>query len=288
MNGLLKGNRISDLTAYIKKSLVSSGIEEREAVQIMKWLMEDLLQKPYVEWILNGDATLSESELLKLHFKLKRIIAHEPVQYVLGYTWFMGKRINVNAAVLIPRPETEELVKMVLERIKGKESGHLIDFGTGSGCIAVVLKDKLTHWDISAVDISNGALEMAKSNAVVHQVEVNFIQDNILDLRHAYDKVDVIVSNPPYVLESDQAMMHPNVVHHEPHLALFVPDNDACLFYSKIIDWAKEYLNFGGLVAFEVHENYANDISELLLKSGFKQEIVKDLQDKERFVFGTR
>lgn len=288
MNGLLNGNRISDLSTYIKWSLTNEGFEERETRQMLKWLLEDLLQKPYVELILDQNQTVSESEILRLHFKLKRILAKEPIQYVLGYAWFMGKRFEVSPAVLIPRPETEELVDEVLRRIQHKTSGRLIDFGTGSGCIPIVIKNNMPQWQVSALDLSAGALSVAQNNAVVYHAQVDFFQDDILKLENAKGEVDVIVSNPPYVLMRDQAQMQKQVLNHEPHLALFVPDNDPCLFYRKIVEWSQGHLCSGGLIAFEVHEEHASGVADLLSNAGFEAEVMKDLQDKDRFVFGTR
>lgn len=288
MNGLLQGNRIADLSNYIKQTLSKEGFEERETVQMLKWLLEDLLQKPYVEILINLQQHVSESEILRLHFKLKRIVAKEPIQYVLGYSWFMGKKFEVNSSVLIPRPETEELVSQVLQRIKDNGKGRLIDLGTGSGCIPIVVKDKLPNWQISAVDISDDALIVAQRNANTHQVQVDFYRDDILNVAHVCGVFDVIVSNPPYVLMSDQAQMQKHVLEHEPHLALFVPDTDPCLYYRKIAEWAVDHLFDDGLIAFEVHEKYASSVAEILSNGGFVIEIVKDLQDKDRFVFGTR
>jgi len=288
MNGLLNGNRISDLATYINWSLTKGGFDERETRQILKWLLEDLLQKPHVELILDQHQTVSESEILRLHFKLKRILAKEPIQYVLGFAWFMGKRFEVSPAVLIPRPETEELVDKVLRRIQHKTSGRLIDFGTGSGCIPIVIKNNMPQWHVSALDLSAEALRVALQNADAHQTQVDFFQDDILELENAKGEVDVIVSNPPYVLMSDQAQMQKQVLDHEPHLALFVPNNDPCLFYRKIVEWSLGQLCSGGLIAFEVHEEHASSVADLLSNAGFQTEVMKDLQDKDRFVFGTR
>ena len=288
MNGLLQGNRIADLSNYIRKSLTKEGFEARETLQMSKWLLEDLLQKPYVEILINLQQHVSESEILRLHFKLKRIVAQEPIQYVLGYSWFMGKRFEVNSSVLIPRPETEELVSQVIQRVKLRNNGRLIDLGTGSGCIPIVVKDKLPNWQISAVDISEDALVVAESNANTHQVQVEFLRDDILNMANVHGTFDVIVSNPPYVLKSDQAQMQKHVLDHEPHLALFVPDTDPCLYYRKIVEWALDHLCADGSIAFEVHEKYAQSVAEILSNAGFDAEIVKDLQDKDRFVFGTR
>ena len=288
MNGLLQGNRVADLSNYIKQTLTKEGFEERETLQMSKWLLEDLLQKPYVEILMNLQQHVSESEILRLHFKLKRIAAKEPIQYVLGYSWFMGKRFEVNSSVLIPRPETEELVSQVLQRIKDNGKGRLIDLGTGSGCIPIVVKDKLPNWQISAVDISDEALIVAQRNANTYQVQVDFYGDDILNMANVHGVFDVIVSNPPYVLMSDQAQMQKHVLEHEPHLALFVPDTDPCLYYRKITEWALDHLCADGLIAFEVHEKYAQSVAEILSNGGFDAAIVKDLQDKDRFVFGTR
>jgi release factor glutamine methyltransferase len=288
MNGLLHGNRIADLSNYIKQTLTNEGFEDRETLQMSKWLLEDLLQKPYVEILINLQQHVSESEILRLHFKLKRIVAKEPIQYVLGYSWFMGKRFEVNPSVLIPRPETEELVSQIIQCIKHIKNGRLIDLGTGSGCMPIVIKDKLPNWQISAVDISDDALIVAERNANSHQVQLDFLKDDILNMSNVLGVFDVIVSNPPYVLMSDQTQMQKHVLDHEPHLALFVPDSDPCLFYRRIVDWAGDHLSAQGLIAFEVHEKYASFVAEILANDGFDVEIVKDLQDKDRFVFGTR
>jgi release factor glutamine methyltransferase len=288
MNGRLKGNRMDDLIAYCKSSLASAGYSEREALQLTKWLMEDVVGKSYVDLYLNPKDTVSESEILSLHFKLKRVLSHEPIQYVLGNAEFFGKSFEVTKAVLIPRPETEELVQHVLEYMELRVPGQLIDFGTGSGCIPVVLKDKYPKWQVTAIDISQDALAVAKFNAHRHQVEIDFKQEDVLNLAHLHHDVDVIVSNPPYVLNRDKSEMHQRVLEHEPHLALFVPNDDPCLFYRHIIEWAEEHLKEDGLLAFEVHERYASDVMELLSKSGFKANVKKDFQDKDRFVFGTR
>jgi release factor glutamine methyltransferase len=288
MNGLLHGNRIADLSNYIKQTLTNEGFEDRETLQMSKWLLEDLLQKPYVEILINLQQHVSESEILRLHFKLKRIVAKEPIQYVLGYSWFMGKRFEVNPSVLIPRPETEELVSQIIQCIKHRKNGRLIDLGTGSGCIPIVIKDKLPNWQISAVDISDDALIVAERNANTHLVQVDFYRDDILNMSNVLGVFDVIVSNPPYVLMSDQTQMQKHVLDHEPHLALFVPDSDPCLFYRRIVEWADDHLSAQGLIAFEVHEKYASFVAEILANDGFDVEIVKDLQDKDRFVFGTR
>ncbi len=288
MNGRLKGNRIDDLIAYCKSSLASARYSEREALQLTKWLMEDVAGKSYVDLYLNPKDTVSESEILSLHFKLKRVLSHEPIQYVLGNAEFFGKSFEVTKAVLIPRPETEELVQHVLEYMELRVPGQLIDFGTGSGCIPVVLKDKYPKWQVTAIDISQDALAVAKFNAHRHQVEIDFKQEDVLNLAHLHHDVDVIVSNPPYVLNRDKSEMHQRVLEHEPHLALFVPNDDPCLFYRHIIEWAEVHLKVDGLMAFEIHERYASEVMELLSKSGFKANVKKDFQDKDRFVFGTR
>lgn len=288
MNGRLNGNRVSDLIAYSKKVLLSLDIPERESLQMMKWLLEDVLNKPYIDLYLSQEQTVSESEILALHFKLKRVLSHEPIQYVLGNAYFYGKSFHVTNAVLIPRPETEELVQHVMTFMEHHISGQLIDFGTGSGCIPIVLKDKYPSWNVTAIDISQEALSIAKHNALRHDVEIDFRQQDVLNLNQFQLEVDVIVSNPPYVLMKDKTEMHRRVLEHEPHLALFVPNEDPCLFYKHIIQWAEQHLREEGLLAFEVHERYAGDVKDLLSKFGFQPEIKKDFQDKDRFVFGTR
>ena len=220
---------------------------------------------------------------------LKRLKTGEPVQYILGHTEFFGLPFNVNPSVLIPRPETEELVEWILDSWRLAVGGwhkpyNILDIGTGSGCIAISLKKNLNA-EVSAIDISAGALNTAKENAELNDVEVNFILADILNLKSEIgsSKFEIIVSNPPYVTLEDKKQMHINVNDFEPHNALFVPQEDPLIFYKAIADFAAKRLENGGLLFFEINENYGEEIIELLNGKQFNNiELRKDMSGKYR------
>lgn len=216
----------------------------------------------------------------------------KPIQYILGVTEFYGLPFKVNPYVLIPRPETEELVEWILleagERLKAKgERFSLLDIGTGSGCISISLKKNLANAEVSAIDISKGALQTAKENAVLNEVEVNFINADILNIEpnNGTAKYHIIVSNPPYVTLEDKKQMHNNVTGFEPHTALFVPEHDPLIFYRAIADFALSNLIAGGLLYFEINENLGKETVELLADKGFKNiELRKDMSGRDRMI----
>ncbi|MFC0514958.1 peptide chain release factor N(5)-glutamine methyltransferase [Mucilaginibacter angelicae] len=230
--------------------------------------------------------------------RLKSILAElktgKPIQYILGTTEFYGLPFKVNPYVLIPRPETEELVEWVIsgERLKAKgERFSLLDIGTGSGCIAISLKKNLADAEVSAMDISEGALQTAKENALLNEVEVNFIEADILNMEpsNGSTKYDIIVSNPPYVTLNDKKQMHSNVTDFEPHTALFVPEYDPLIFYRAIADYALNNLIANGLLYFEINENLGKETVELLYDKGFKNiELRKDMSGRDRMVKAQR
>ncbi|MBT8196219.1 MAG: peptide chain release factor N(5)-glutamine methyltransferase, partial [Bacteroidia bacterium] len=208
----------------------------------------------------------------------------KPVQYVLGSTEFFGLNFKVNASVLIPRPETELLVQWILDD-DPKANSSILDIGTGSGIIPISFKHSLPSVSVSAMDISEGALEVAKENARINKVDVEFLLNDILEDKAIDSKYDVIVSNPPYVPIKDKESLHKNVKAFEPHLALFVPNEDALLFYNRISDYAMQALQRPGFLYFEIYEDYANQIAEMLGQKGFQEiEIKKDLADKDRMI----
>lgn len=239
---------------------------------------------------LKAETTVTESELLKFNDVVKRLKKKEPIQYILGEAWFYGLRLNVNNHVLIPRPETEELVDRVIKDVKVKQSGseelNIIDVCTGSGCIAIALKKNLAFANIFALDVSIEALKVAEHNAILQKTKLNFIQADILTPVKEIDdiKFDIIVSNPPYVLETEKEAMDKNVLDHEPHLALFVSNDDPLLFYKAIIAFAVRNLKPNGSLFFEINETKGNDLKEFLVERGFKGEIIKDLSGKDRML----
>jgi release factor glutamine methyltransferase len=226
--------------------------------------------------------------------KINNILSHlktgEPVQYILGHTEFYGLPFKVNPSVLIPRPETEELVDWAISSVSSSQLvvGSILDIGTGSGCIAISLKKNLADAEISAMDISIEALKTAKENADLNNTSINFIQADILNLTNQSpitDNYSLIISNPPYVTPEDKRRMHSNVTDFEPHTALFVPENDPLIFYKAIADFAADKLEKGGLLFFEINESYGEEIVKLLSGKLFINiELRKDMGGKERMV----
>lgn len=224
----------------------------------------------------------------KLNAILKELKTGKPVQYILGETEFFGLTFKVNPSVLIPRPETEELVEWAIASARelSAETGSILDIGTGSGCIAVSLKKNLPEYKVSAIDISPNALQTARENAKINETEINFIKADILqpDLLPG-EKFSIIVSNPPYVTLRDKTLMHRNVVDFEPHTALFVPEDDPLIFYKAIADFARFHLCPGGLLLFEINESYGEALVELLTQKSFRNiELRRDITGRDRMI----
>jgi len=212
----------------------------------------------------------------------------KPIQYILGHTEFYGLPFEVNPSVLIPRPETEELVEWVLQTIPQNSGYNILDMGTGSGCISIVLKSKLIDSKVFAIDISPTALATAQRNAAVNKVDITFIEADILNLKTpeiADQKYDVIVSNPPYVTNTDKLQMHRNVTDFEPHTALFVPDHEPLLFYNAITQFATNQLVNGGYLFFEINEGYGAETVDMLVQKGFQHiELRQDMAGRDRMI----
>lgn len=236
------------------------------------------------------DLTVAQSQ--KLTDILNELKTGKPIQYILGKTEFFGLPFLVNPLVLIPRPETEELVEWILATIKGNhlQSGKILDIGTGSGCIPIALKKNAPDFDLSAVDISSSALATAQSNASLNQVDIEFIKDDILNptsqISDLKSQISIIVSNPPYVTLTDKKQMHINVVDFEPHNALFVPEDDPLIFYRAIADFALSALiKPNGFLFFEINESLGKETVQLLGLKGFKNiELKKDMSGRDRMI----
>lgn len=214
--------------------------------------------------------------------KLKKFI---PIQYILGETEFYGLTFNVNESVLIPRPETEELVDWIRNENNGNSNLKILDIGTGSGCIAISLKHEFPTAEVDAFDISENALKTAQNNANINKLSVRFTEVDILNAPDTLNKWDIIVSNPPYVLENEKTDMDANVLNYEPHLALFVPDNDPLLFYRNIAIFAQKQLNNNGKLYFEINRQYGQATVELLCNIGFTNvELRKDISGNDRMI----
>jgi release factor glutamine methyltransferase len=231
----------------------------------------------------------------KLIAILEELKTGKPVQYILGTTEFYGLNFLVNPAVLIPRPETEELVEWALRSVScgqltaGNRQLSILDIGTGSGCIAISLKKNLPGAKVTAIDISTNALQTAKQNAVINEVEVEFIEVDILQSQklkvEGQKKFNIIISNPPYVTLEDKLQMHQNVTGFEPHTALFVPEHDPLIFYRAIAGFAAEQLEDNGLLFFEINENYGKETVELLSHKEFNNiELIKDMSGRDRMI----
>ncbi|MBL7697704.1 MAG: peptide chain release factor N(5)-glutamine methyltransferase [Chitinophagaceae bacterium] len=257
-----------------------------EAMHIADLIMEKITGKSRVDRLagLNEKISGSDQELLEKY--TSELLTSKPVQYVLNETWFAGMKLYVDENVLIPRPETEELVEWVIEEVKSETKNlSLLDVGTGSGCIAIALKKKLPHLNVYAIDISEKALAVAKKNALQNNADITFIQMNILDDNKWKElrEFDVIVSNPPYVPEEDKNTMHDNVARFEPHLALFVPDNDPLIFYKTLAGLAK---NKGEKIFVEISDRFPDETRDIFLKQGFSETIIrKDINNNPRMIY---
>jgi release factor glutamine methyltransferase len=255
--------------------------DEGEALNIANMVLERVTGCTRSEMIVEKNKTLGAAQQEQLRKYAGELLTHKPVQYVLGEAWFMNMRFRVTEDVLIPRPETEELVDLVIKNV-AKES-RILDVGTGSGCIAVALKKYLPRSEVYAVDISEKALTVAMENASANNVEKQFSQVNILDEAQwgMLPAFDVIVSNPPYIPVTEKSSMAGNVVNFEPHTALFVPDSDPLIFYKTIGRFAESKSHRCKLF-FEIHESMGNELRAHF--NDYHMEIKKDLQGKERMM----
>jgi release factor glutamine methyltransferase len=260
---------------------------EGEASSITDWVMEKITGSKKTERMLYKNELLQTDEEKKLQEAAQRLLSHEPVQYVLNEAWFCGLKFFVDKNVLIPRPETEELVEWIIGNCKFPvDRLSILDIGTGSGCIPVSLKRRIRKAEVWSCDVSEAALAIAKKNAENLGTEVKLLHLDFLNQNNwsQFPSFDIIVSNPPYVPEKDKNEMQPNVLDYEPHTALFVPDNDPLLFYSAIAVFGKTHLNPGGTIFLEIHENLGEALCTLLKSQGYQTEIKKDMQGKDRMV----
>lgn len=262
--------------------------DEQEIESFFFILTEYLHNLKRVDVALNSNFELSDEEVEKWNAILSELQQEKPIQYITGEAWFYGLQFEVNENTLIPRPETEELVEWIIESQKSKVQSQkleILDIGTGSGCIPISLKANLPQANVSAIDVSEKALEMSKRNAELNNVEVNFIQNNILEVGDLNQHFDIIVSNPPYVRNLEKEEIKKNVLDYEPHLALFVEDTDALLFYRKIAQLALKNLSPNGLLFFEINQYLGKETVELLQNLGFKNiELRKDMFGNDRMI----
>jgi release factor glutamine methyltransferase len=258
-----------------------------ELKNIVELVIEHITNMPRMEQVKNKAAYLTCTQLENLDAITERLKKNEPIQYVLGEAWFAGMKFKVNKNVLIPRPETEELVDWIVKEAVSHElrAASILDVGTGSGCIPITIKKKLPEANVSAIDVCSEALFTATENAIELNAEVDFLLLDFLDEKKWKElrQYDIIVSNPPYVKQSEINTIHERVKEFEPHLALFVPDNDALLFYKKLADFSLTHLKPGGSLFVEINEAFGESVVNLL--RGFANiELKKDMQGKDRMV----
>ncbi|NSW44985.1 MAG: peptide chain release factor N(5)-glutamine methyltransferase [Bacteroidales bacterium] len=270
---------------YIKNSLHQL-YEYNEAKSITEWLLSDVLKFKYrVQVYEEKDYITSDYQNKLIQQKFKRLLRYEPIQYVIHKAWFCDLEFFVCPAVLIPRPETEELCYKILNEVN-IPNASVLDIGTGSGCLAISLKKKRPLWQLVATDISKKAIKIASCNAKRHLVNVNFMLDDVLQTTIA-DKTnyfDVIVSNPPYIPESEKNKMLDNVVKYEPSIALFVPDDDPIVYYRAIMKLANHILKPNGSLYLEVHEYYADLVMQMFVENLWNTNIDLDIHGKKRFI----
>ena len=242
-----------------------------------------------IEYILQKEEEISEEKLIELKFILEELTKNKPIQYITKNAYFYGLNFYVNEKVLIPRQETHELVDWVLMSVTHSKPIKILDIGTGSGCIAITLKKNLPLSEVFAIDISNEAIQVAQKNANNNEVEINFLQKNILEINDLKSNFDIIISNPPYVRELEKLEMAPNVLDNEPHLALFVPDNNPLLFYEKITEIALKNLTEDGMLFFEINQYLSAETKKMIENKGFKNVTLrKDLQENYRMVLAKK
>ena len=264
------------IPAYINQI---TNFPRREVISFAYLSIEKILGYSKSDCIINSDKQLSNESVNSFKKIISDLRKNIPIQYVLGEANFYGLKFKVNRSTLIPRVETEELVEYILNH----KFNSVLDIGTGSGCIAISIA-KNTDSRVTAIDISNEAIEIAKRNGIHNSVDVNFIVDDVFNFCHD-KKYDLIVSNPPYVLESEKKYIHRNVIDYEPHDALFVNDSNPLIFYKKIIEIAKNNLNKDGLLFFEINEKFSNQIIELLTDLNFVEiELKKDINGRDRII----
>jgi len=262
---------------------------EEEARSFFFLLTETYLQVSRLQLALEPDKEINEAEVTKIEAAKLRLLKHEPIQHILGETEFFSLNLKVTRDVLIPRPETEELVQWILDDISEKiKPLKIMELGTGSGCIVISLAKNLPKSEISAIDNSKKALEIAKINAEQNKVSVNFFQQDILKLESLPENLDVIVSNPPYVRELEQKEMHRNVLDYEPKAALYVKDDNPLIFYEKITKLAKNSLRAGGKLYFEINQYLASGTEKILQDNGFQTELRKDIFGNFRMLKGEK
>jgi release factor glutamine methyltransferase len=284
----VKIQTIKDIRFYLAKEL--TGIYSSSEIRILAdLLIKTVTTRIKLHQLYDGDYRVSTSKVAQIIEFTNQLKTGKPVQYILGETIFYDCRIKLNSSTLIPRPETEELVDLIISENKDY-AGKIIDFGTGSGCIAIALAVNLPSAALTGIDNSEDALRIARENARINNAEVLFIKEDILNFhKDSIGKTGIIVSNPPYVRNSEKSLMGKNVLDFEPHQALFVGDSDPLVYYNAILDLSQNILLPGGRIYFEMNEAMGTPLIHLMESYGFSEsEIVSDINDKERIIKGRK
>ena len=278
---------------------LSSIYDERESSAIADWVLEHLTGWKKSERIINKKSPLRKPAIEKLQLITHQLTAHKPVQYILNEAYFHGMKLYVDENVLIPRPETEELVQWTIDevsRLQFTASGSrntdpdrtlkVLDVGTGSGCIPISLKKEIPGLEIYACDISEGALAVAKRNAAEEKVDIEYRELDFLDEkdRSTLPQFDVLVSNPPYIATKEKNTIDKNVLEYEPHLALFVPEDDSLIFYKHLAEFGKSHLPPNGCMIMEIHFEKGKAVSNLFAQNGYETELRKDMHGNDRMI----
>lgn len=275
-------------TQFIKE--LSPFYDAYEAESFFYLILEDKHKLRQIDLALNHELTFSESDFAVWDLLLAQLKKEVPIQYLLGKTNFYGLDFEVNENVLIPRPETEELVEWIVNensKVDKAKTIKILDIGTGSGCIAISLAKNIPNAQVYAMDVSKKAIETAKRNAVNNKTDITFILQDVLNAEELKCNFDIIVSNPPYVRNLEKEEIKKNVLDYEPHLALFVEDNDALVFYRKIAALAKKALLEKGKLYFEINQYLGKEMTDLLESMDFKSvELRKDIYDNDRMISG--
>lgn len=283
-------NTLEGIRSYFHRSLTDQ-FSDSEIKLMLKVFVMKRMNLSDTDYLLAQDVRFSESDLLYFRSCVKRLQANEPFQYLVGSTEFYGLELLSDKRALIPRPETEELVDWIVESLERKESLNIIDICAGSGCIALALKSVLQDAKVEAWELSDDALALIKDNVKYTNLEIHPLKMDALSQSYPApnDHYEVIVSNPPYIPNSDRARMHANVLEFEPEMALFVEDGDPFIFYRRIAEEAMNLLKDKGYLYFEIHEDYGDEMIELLSSCGFVNiELRKDLQGRSRMIRGQR
>ena len=279
---------LTQVKQYILNTLLDYYPKD-EILSFLYLLSEHYFNLKRIDFSIQSNHKITAAQLANFKEAVGRLKQQEPIQYIIGETIFYDKSFIVNKSVLIPRPETEELVDWILNDSKEKKAPlKVLDIGTGSGCIPICLKTHLKESEVFAIDVSEEALVVAKQNAERHNTNIHWLHQDILTADTLKTTLDIIVSNPPYVRMLEKGEMAPNVLDNEPHLALFVTDEDALLFYRKITALAKKFLNHSGVLYFEINQYLGAETKEMVENFGFEVVLRKDLNGNDRMLKATK